>query len=521
MSLKSYAEHYLPIFRWLPSYRWREDIWSDLSAALTVTAVAAPEAVAYATIAGLPAQQGLYTGLLAPLAYALTGASPQLIVGPTAIMCILTHNAIPTEWAGVPVHAFNASGDNTVRVQLAAALALAVALVQMLIALLRLGGLVSLISLPVVAGFTTGSALLTASSQFTSLLGMGRCSSPSGGSAGCTFGDAVVDVIGRRGAIKWDVAGLSFACVALLAFIKFHAAVLKALRVPLPSSPLFKKGSALLASLSPLILVLVTVPIEWTLAPTLDKDGLPARVPIPSGLPPFRFPFGDALDGATAGDWMNLLVAALPLAIIGYMGAVTIAKTVARQSGGYPVFSSQEAWAQVAGNFACALGAGLPITGSFSRTAVNATAGARSAFASLATGILMGLALLTLTVPLSHIPTVARSAIVIVAIGKMIELVRVMQLAERARARSPPLALGNPPRRCSHPFVPRRPFFTAPLCGFLACRQARCYCLYHDALDRYIRRLSHGPRGWRHRPVGPLASPRRCRADAHPLLCHQ
>jgi hypothetical protein len=122
--------------------QFKADFVGDLVAAMTVTAVAAPEAVSYAAIADLPAEQGLYTGLLAPLAYALTGASPQLIVGPTAIMCILTHNAIPVEWGGAPV---SLAVVGATRVQLAAALALAVAALQAVIALLRLGGLINLI----------------------------------------------------------------------------------------------------------------------------------------------------------------------------------------------------------------------------------------------------------------------------------------------------------------------------------------------------------------------------------------
>jgi MFS superfamily sulfate permease-like transporter len=114
--------------------------------------------------------------------------------------------------------------------------------------------------------------------------------------------------------------------------------------------------------------------------------------------------------------------AALPLAIIGYMGAVTIAKTISRQYGPYAVYASSELWGQVAANAACGLGSALPVTGSFSRSAVNCSSGARTGAASILTALSMALALLCLTQPLAYIPPVARSAIVLVAIGKMIEL---------------------------------------------------------------------------------------------------
>ena len=159
----AFLQNALPLLRWLPAYDWRRSLVGDVVAGLTVTAVAAPEAVSYAAIAGLPAAQGLYTGFLGPLAYALAGSSPQLIVGPTAIMCILTNNAIPATWAGQPVEPGSAKAPTELRVELAALLALAVAALQMAFALLRLGGLVALISTPVIAGFTSGSALLCGS----------------------------------------------------------------------------------------------------------------------------------------------------------------------------------------------------------------------------------------------------------------------------------------------------------------------------------------------------------------------
>ena len=387
-------------------------------AALTVTAVAAPEAVSYAGIAGLPGQQGLYTGLLGPLAYALAGASPQLMVGPTAIMCILTHNAIPNRWGGEAVAQCDAThpGCDT-RIALAGLLALAMALLQALIGALRLGSLVALISQPIVVGFTSGSALLTASSQFSTLFALtdargqaAKCAAfdSLGEPIGCTFGQAVVDVFQRSSTINWGVFGLGCACCALLYAVRAAPYALG-------------KRFQLLASLAPLVLVVVIIPLSYGFQGYFCAKLGQCVAAIPSGLPPLSRPF-DALRQGSYADWGALLRAALPLAIIGYMGAVTIAKTISRQYGPYAVYADAELWGQVAANAACGLGSAIPVTGSFSRSAVNCSSGARTGAASILTALSMALALLCLTQPLAYIPSVARSAIVLVAIGKMIEL---------------------------------------------------------------------------------------------------
>ena len=407
------AANALPALRWLPAYDWRRRLLGDVVAGLTVTAVAAPEAVSYAAIAGLPAEQGLYTGFLGPLAYFATGSSPQLIVGPTAIMCILTNNAVPSVWGGAPVEPPGAKAGvySELRVELAALLALAVAGIQLVMAALRLGGLVGLISTPVVAGFTTGSALLTASSQFATLLGMPKCIGASGGS--CTFVEALAYTVNKGALIQPNVVLMSLVCLSVLLAFKFGPA---ALRLPKP----FR----VLANLAPLALVVITVPIVVAVGPELDRWGLDAPKPIPAGLPSPFLPFGPGslTRTGTRADALALVAAALPLAIIGYMGAVTIGKTAARQNGPYAVDAAQELWAQVAANAACAVGRGLPVTGSFSRTAVNASSGATTGVASLLTSLLMAAALVALSDTLSKVPSVARAAIVIVAILKMVEL---------------------------------------------------------------------------------------------------
>ena len=408
----AWATHLLPILAWLPSYDVRTNLLGDVVAGFSVTAVAAPEAVSYAAIAGLPADQGLFTGFLAPLAYALFGSSPQLIVGPTAIMCVLTASAIPTSWGGVPVGA--GDGNVDLRVALAGLLCAVVAAIQLIMATLRVGGLLALVSIPVVAGFTTGSALLTASSQFSSLLGLPKCKEGDGGSgsSSCTFPEAIVFVCERAGDVRAGVLGVSACCLALLLGVKFGLPRL------LPAS----RWTAILASLGPLLLVLVSVPIVAYYGPQLEAWGLAPPPPIPAGLPSPRLPINELTRGGTWGDWAGLIGRAAPLALIGYLGGVTIAKTVARQCGPYPIDGGSELLGQAAANAACSVGLGLPVSGSFSRTAVNAASGARSGMACLLSGVFMAVALEVATGPLARVPTVARAAVVIVAVVKLVEL---------------------------------------------------------------------------------------------------
>lgn len=280
-------------------------------------------------------------GFLAPLAYAVAGASPQLIVGPTAIMCILTGNAIPTSWGGLPVGngAILSGPPEVLRVKLgacplcythastsrgwkvktrlsthlpsspctaaAALLALFVAAIQAGIGLLRLGGVVALVSTPVVAGFTTGawrgapcvrvrcppraceeghsppvttqppppagSALLTASSQFATLLGLPKCKGSSGGS--CTFAEAVQQVVESSSSVRGPVVAMSCVCIAVLLLVKYgppafaEARRAKRARDDVAGGAATSDGGGvhsgwkLASNLAPLVLVAVTVPI--------------------------------------------------------------------------------------------------------------------------------------------------------------------------------------------------------------------------------------------------------------------
>lgn len=381
---------------------------SDVIASVVLAVLAAPEAISYAAIAGVSSANGLYTAFIAPIVYAATGTSPQLVTGPTTIMSMLTRNAMPATWGGQPL----AEGSPTY-IRIAATLALVVGVLQVALAFLRAGFFTRVISRPVLTGFTTGSALLIASTQFSTALGVPKCKAANGGT--CTMVAAVSNIVANGGAIPAGVPIASLLCLLLLLGVKYG----------LPRLLHAAGGSGsrwrLLANTGPLLLLLIAIPVMYASGDTLaSRWGIVPVDPIPPGLPAPSSPFPPG--GATSGELADLFASAIPLAIIGYMESLTIATTIARQYGGYAVDSTGEMWALAWSNIAVALGKGYPVTGSFSRTAVNAASGARSAVSSLLAGLLLVLMLLVATPALSHLPKVATAAVVLSVIFKLVEV---------------------------------------------------------------------------------------------------
>ncbi len=407
----------LPIVRWLPKYRVA-DLPGDVIAAGALAALAAPEAVSYTAIAGVSPVNGLYAAFIAPLAYAAFGSSAQLVCGPTTVMSLLTHEAVPDTWAGVTV-----VPSTPLFVRLAALLALTVGVMQVALACLRAAFLTRLISGPVIVGFTTGSALLIASTQFSTLLGAPKCVAPGGG--GCTVIQAISNVVqaGNAGKLAWDDNKApvgSLLCIAFLFLWKYGLPALMK-RVRLGGRWL------VLGNAGPLVLVIAACAVMAVPAwrTSLAAANIKTGEAIPGGLPAPAAPFpSDENTGgapATAADVGAILVAAAPVAIISFMESLAIAKSVARQYGPYRFDEQTELLACGLCNVAVALGQGYPVSGSFSRTAVNAASGARTPLASALAGGVLIVVLLTLTGPLSYLPKVASSAIVLVAITRLLE----------------------------------------------------------------------------------------------------
>ncbi|MEM1416829.1 MAG: SulP family inorganic anion transporter, partial [Myxococcota bacterium] len=373
---------------WLRRYR-RADLPADLLAGLTTAVMLVPQAMAYAMLAGLPPIVGLYASLLPLLAYALLGSSRQLAVGPVAMDSLLVAQGLAP---------FAALGGE-VYVAYAAGLALLVGALHVLMGVFRLGFLVNFLSQPVMAGFTSAAALIIASSQLSHVLGVSL----------------------PRGAV-WEVAG-----AALGELAAWHGATLV---IALGATGLL----VALKRWAPRVPRALVVVVLGTLAVRvlgLEAEGVAVVGAIPEGLPALRVPDVDAETLA------GLIGVAGPIALVAVMEAMSVGKAVAQRLG-YDIVPNRELFALGAANVASGLSQGYPITGGFSRTAVNASAGARTPLAGVITAGVVGLTLLFLT-PLFHdLPKAVLAAIIMTAVIGLVDLAQARRLWRVAR---PELAL--------------------------------------------------------------------------------
>jgi SulP family sulfate permease len=383
----------LPILTWLPQYSWKEDLTSDLGAGLTVGAMLVPQGLAYAGVAGLPPVYGLYASAIPQLVYALMGTSRQLSVAPVALCSLLTLEGI--EASGIhPKHA-----DGTFNPEFATqaiTLTFMVAIVSIGMGLLRLEFTVQLLSHPVISGFTSASAIIIGMSQMKHVLGYSF-------DKNTNFFIAFADLLGKLG----ELHGLTFA-IALVVM-----AILLAFKKASKKWKQLKKFPAAL------LVVLLSMLITW--AGALNEEGVKIVKEVPGGLPPFEVP-----DLAKA-EWGKLMPVAFTIAFIGYLESIAVAKIYAERNQ-YEVDAGQELMALGASNLIGSLFTCYPTTGGFSRTAVNADAGAKTPLASLIAGLMIMIVLQFLTPYFYHLPNPTLGAIVVVAVSGLVDYSEPMHL---------------------------------------------------------------------------------------------
>lgn len=364
-----------PASRWLGELRDSGTLRADLLAGLTVALVLIPQSMAYAQLAGLPPEHGLYAAFLPGIVAALFGSSRQLSTGPVAIVSLMSASSI-AELAPADAGQFLAWSMT---------LALLVGLLQIALGWLRLGVLVNFLSHPVVIGFTNAAALIIASSQLGKLFGVS-----------VETGDYHYATVWRLlQAITVDTQASTLA-LGLLAM-----AIMFSLRRLAPRLP------------GVLIAALITTWLAWQLD-YAARGGAVIGV-VPAGLPPLSLP---AIEFHAT---LDLFSAALAIALIGFIETISVAKATAAQSR-QRLDASQELIGQGLANLTAAASGGYSVSGSFSRTAVNFTAGARSGFAAVVTGLVVGATLLWLTPMLYHLPQATLAAIIIVAVLKLIRI---------------------------------------------------------------------------------------------------
>ena len=362
-----------PFTQWAGELRNPEILKADIIAGATVALVLIPQSMAYAQLAGLPPHIGLYASFLVPIIAALFGSSRQLQNGPVAIISLMTAAALASLGLSLEQYIIHA-----------AILALMVGIFQLILGFLRLGILVDFLSHPVVIGFTNAAAIVIGSLQIGKLFGISMDSSKN---LFETFGEFLKQVPTETHMPTLIMGALS---LFLLIF----------LRKAFPKLP------------GILITVLITIVVSWLLG--YEELGGGVVGVVTPGLPAFVFPVAEDL------HFQKLIMPAIIIALLSFVEAFSIAKAVASKTR-QRISADQEMVGKGLANIVAGVTQGYAVSGSFSRTAVAFDAGARTGFAAIVTGIIVGITLLFLTPLLYHLPLATLAAIIIVAVYGMIK----------------------------------------------------------------------------------------------------
>ena len=379
---------YLPILDWSRDYS-RDTLTSDMVAAVIVTIMLIPQSLAYALLAGLPPEMGLYASILPLVAYAIFGTSRALAVGPVAVVSLMTAAAVGKLAAqGTPEY-------------IAAAITLAFLSGLMLLAmgLFRLGFLANFLSHPVIAGFITASGLLIATSQLKHIFGISA--------EGHNLVALIGSLLAHLGQTNPYTLAIGLASLGFLFWVR------KGLKPRLLALGLKHRLADLLAKAGPVMAVAVSVLLVWIFG--LDARGVAIVGEVPMGLPPLTLP------AFSADLWGQLFLSALLISIIGFVESVSVAQTLAAKRR-QRIAPDQELIGLGASNVAAALSGGYPVTGGFARSVVNFDAGAETPAAGAFTAVGIGLAALLLTPLLFFLPKAVLAATIIVAVLSLVDL---------------------------------------------------------------------------------------------------
>ena len=378
----------LPILDWGSRYT-RDTLTSDLVAALIVTIMLIPQSLAYALLAGLPPEVGLYASVAPLLLYALLGTSRVLAVGPVAVVSLMTAAAIG-QHAAVGTPAYWA---------VAITLAFLSGAMLLLMGLLRLGFLANFLSHPVISAFISASGLLIAISQLKTLMGVKA------------EGHNFIELTHALLLQVPHVHGLTLV-VGLLA-LAFLFWVRKGLKPLLVRLGLHARLADVIAKAGPVAAIAVTASLAWAL--DWQGQGLKVVGTVPQGLPPLTLPVWDL------ALWQSLAVPALLISIIGFVESVSVGQTLAAKRR-QRIEPDQELVALGASNLSAAFTGGFPVTGGFARSVVNFDAGAQTPAAGIYTAAGITLASLFLTPAIYFLPQATLAATIIVAVLSLVDL---------------------------------------------------------------------------------------------------
>jgi SulP family sulfate permease len=358
-------------------------------AAVIVTIMLIPQSLAYALLAGLPAEMGLYASILPLIAYALFGTSRTLSVGPVAVVSLMTATAVGKV-------AQTGSADYMVA---AIAMAMISGLMLLVMGILRFGFMANFLSHPVVSGFITASGIIIALSQVRHILGI-----PGHGD---NLPELLLSLSSHLG--NSNLVTLLTGAAAML-FLFWARSGLKPL---LQRAGLSADAAGMLAKAGPVLVILATTLASF--AGDFEGRGVALVGDVPQGLPSLSLPSFDL------ALWSELAVSAMLISIIGFVESVSVGKTLAAKRR-QRINPNQELVALGAANVASAVSAGFPVTGGFSRSIVNFDAGAQTPAASILAAAGIALAALLLTPALFYLPKATLAATIIVAVTSLLDL---------------------------------------------------------------------------------------------------
>ena len=391
-----YLSKWVPAVTWLRHYS-RANFVNDSLAAVIVTIMLIPQSLAYALLAGLPAEMGLYASIFPLIAYALFGSSRTLSVGPVAVASLMTASAIGSVTASGAVDYVTA----------ATTLALLGGLMLIALGMFKFGFVANFLSHPVVSGFITASGVIIALGQMGPLVGISL------------RGDNLVSLVAtlnqhvQQAHLLTSMIG--FTSLAFLLFARFSLPRI------LELMGWGKRAISLTARSAPVLMMLVVIPLSMFL--DFEARSVPIVGAVPSGLPVFTAPL------LNWGLVTELAMPAFLIALIGFVESVSVGKTLGAKKR-ERINANQELVALGAANTAAAISGGFPVTGGFSRSAVNFDAGADTQMASILTAAGIGIATLLLTPTLYFLPKAALAATIIVAVLSIIDW-KILQQAYR------------------------------------------------------------------------------------------
>lgn len=384
----SFLKSYFPILQWGRTYD-RSAFSNDLIAALIVTIMLIPQSLAYALLAGLPPEAGIYASIAPIILYAIFGTSRALAVGPVAVVSLLTASAI------------GQVADQGTAGYAIAALTLAFLSGGLLVVMgiLRLGFLANFLSHPVIAGFITASGLLIATSQLKHILGVSA--------HGHTLPEMLLSILSHLGDINWITVSIGLSVTAFLFWVRKG---LKPLAIKLGASALL---ADVVTKAGPVAAVVVSTVLVWQL--DLANQGVRIVGAVPQSLPPLTMP-------SLSSELLSaLLLPAILISIIGFVESVSVAQTLAAKKR-QRVDPNQELIGLGAANLGAAFSGGYPVTGGFARSVVNFDAGAETPAAGAFTALGLAIAAMALTPLVYFLPNATLAATIIVAVLSLVDL---------------------------------------------------------------------------------------------------